>query len=459
LSSRCFPRPLLLAIVPLVIAPAAGLAWTAPGVLNTSATADIRFDSSLCMATNGAGTWLSAWCSNTTVGADLDVRWSRSTNGGASWSAPAVLNTKTPGIKAPEDGAVVAAGAAGIWMAAWSSEDKMAGTISDDKDILFARSTDDGVSWGGTAAIAPAAATDNTHDYAPALSSDGNATWVAAWEACEFRPPSVLGRDGDLLFTRSTDNGLAWAAPQALNTNATADARLDRCAQLATDRAGHWVAVWQSVAKSADALGADWDIFVVRSADNGANWTAPAALNSNAAVDSGADTGPSIATDGIGNWVTAWSSSDTLGGSIGADDDIVFARSTNDGATWSACAALNTNAATDTGTDSAPCIAFAGGKFVAVWQSTDLLGGAHPVDSDIMFATSADGGATWSPPALLNSNALVDSVHDTAPCIAGDASGLAVTAWRTLIADRADGDMLYARGGTSASAEDWSLHE
>lgn len=458
MNGKRFPRPTVTAAALLLIIPAAGFAWTVTGVLNTSSTADIRFDSSLCVATNGAGTWLSTWCSNTTVGTDLDVRWSRTTNGGASWSAQAVLNTKTPGSTSQEDGAVVAPGAAGIWVAAWSSEDTVSGTISDDKDILLARSADDGVSWGNAAAVNPGAGGDNTHDYAPALASDGAATWLAAWETYEFRPPVVLGIDGDLVFTRSTDNGLAWAPPLALNTNASTDMRLDRGVRLATDRAGRWVAVWQSASEPADAFGADWDIFLTRSSDNGATWKAPLPLNSNAAADAGGDIEPGIATDGAGNWVAVWTSSDTLGGTLGTDDDILFARSTDNGGAWSPSAALNTNAATDTGNDSAPCIAFAGGTFVAVWQSTDRLGGVYPVDLDIMVATSSDGGATWSAPALLNSNAQVDSDHDCAPSLAGDASGLAVTAWRTLQPNRTDGDMLYAREGAAAAADTWHLY-
>ena len=97
-------------------------------------------------------------------------------------------------------------------------------------------------------------------------------------------------------------------------------------------------------------IGTDYDILVSRSTNNGATWTAPAALNTNAATDSGA-THPQVTTDGTGNWVAVWQSTDTLGGTIGTDGDILVSRSTNNGATWTAPAALNTNAATDSGDD------------------------------------------------------------------------------------------------------------
>ena len=51
--------------------------------------------------------------------------------------------------------------------------------------------------------------------------------------------------------------------------------------------------------------------------------TPPAALNSNAGSDTGYDGSPQLTTDGAGNWVAVWWSSEDLGG-IGTDDDILF---------------------------------------------------------------------------------------------------------------------------------------
>ena len=47
--------------------------------------------------------------------------------------------------------------------------------------------------------------------------------------------------------------------------------------------------------------------------------------------------------------MAVWQSDDSLGGTIGTDNDIFVARSSDAGATWTAPAALNTNAATDSG--------------------------------------------------------------------------------------------------------------
>jgi hypothetical protein len=78
------------------------------------------------------------------------------------------------------------------------------------------------------------------------------------------------------------------------------------------------VAVWES--------GGDKDILVARSTDDGASWTTPAALNTNATISWGDDSKPQVTTDGAGSWVAVWSSRDSLGGTIGGDHDILVAR-------------------------------------------------------------------------------------------------------------------------------------
>src|SRR5690606_17989992 len=161
------------------------------------------------------------------------------------------------------------------------------------------------------------------------------------------------------------------------NTNAATDSGDDRFAAIATDASGNWVVVWESTDDLGGTIGTDRDILVAGSADNGTTWTAPAVLNSNAATDAADDSTPRtpavaaalrdalavfnsnaatdagddrfarIATDAAGTWVVVWMSEDSLGGTIGTDFDVLYAVSTDDGATWTAPAALNSNAATD----------------------------------------------------------------------------------------------------------------
>ncbi len=59
---------------------------------------------------------------------------------------------------------------------------------------------------------------------------------------------------------------------------------------------------------SGSSGGVDDDVRVARSTDDGVTWTAPAALNTNAASDVGDDDGGLVTTDGQGTWVAVWTS-------------------------------------------------------------------------------------------------------------------------------------------------------
>ena len=61
------------------------------------------------------------------------------------------------------------------------------------------------------------------------------------------------------------------------------------------------------------------------SSDAGTSWSAPTALNTNAATDTEGDNDPQLTTDGLGTWIATWHSYDDLGGTIGTDADILYA--------------------------------------------------------------------------------------------------------------------------------------
>ena len=331
---------------------------------------------------------------------------------------------------------------AGHWVVAWNGPAN---------DVLVSRSTDNGASWTPLAAIN----TPSTRGGSAQLATDGAGTWVAVWEGGD----PLGGSDIDLLTSRSLDAGASWSPPVPLNTNATSDSGLDLYPELATDGAGIWIAVWASNDSLGGTIGTDFDILFARSTDGGVTWSPPAPLNTNAATDVGFDREPDIVTDGAGTWLTVWRSSDSLGGTIGTDDDILVARSTDGGVTWSPPSPLNTNAATDTGDDYNPRLATDGsGNWVAVWTSTDSLGGTIGTDEDILTARSTDGGVTWTPPAALNANAGTDVGNDAEPQITTDGHGAWVAIWygATLgSAGPSDDDIRYARS-TDAGLT-WSL--
>jgi hypothetical protein len=390
--ARLLAYPAALLILLLSGPPATAQVFWPPAALNTNAGSDTGDDDFPQVTTDGAGSWVAVWDSNDslggTIGTDRDILVARSTDNGASWTAPAALNTNAASDSGGDYIPQVTTDGVGSWVAVWRSNDSLGGTIGTDGDILVARSTDNGAIWTAPAALNTNAASDSGGDYVPQVTTDGAGSWVAVWHSNDSLG-GTIGTDHDILVARSTDNGAIWTAPAALNTNAAGNSGYDYRPQVTTDGAGSWVAVWRSDDSLGSTIGPDRDILVARSTDNGAIWTAPVALNTNAGSDSGHDYYPQVTTDGAGSWVAVWYSYDSLGGTIGTDGDILVARSTDNGASWTAPVALNTNAGSDTGDDDYPQVTTDGaGIWVTVWDSYDSLGGTIGTDYDILFATN-----------------------------------------------------------------------
>jgi hypothetical protein len=285
---------------------------------------------------------------------------------------------------------------------------------------------DNGATWSAVALLNTNATTDSGLDLSPTISTDGAGNWVTVWQSNENL--GGAGTDDDIFVSRSTDNGASWSAAALLNSTATTDSGNDREPVITTNGAGTWAVVWYSN-ENIGSAGTDNDIFVSTSTNNGSTWSNAALLNSSATTDTGWDSAPFITTDGSGNWVTVWRSQVNLAGTAGVDFDIFVSRSANNGATWSAPALLNSNATTDTGNETAPVITTDGiGNWVTVWHSNENFEDAD-TDGDIFVSTSTNNGSTWSDVALLNSNATTDSGSDFIASITTDGAGNWVTVW------------------------------
>ncbi len=358
--------------------------------------------------------------------------------GGVALSAgttpsPAPLNTNAATDTGSDFFPQIATDRAGNWVVVWRSHDDLGGTIGTDGDILVARSTDDGATWTAPAPLNTNAATDSGFDYAPEIATDGAGNWVTVWGCRRTCLGGTIGTDADILVAHSTNNGATWTDPTPLNTDAATDSGDDNIPAVTTDRLGVWLAVWDSSDSLSGIIGTDADILVSRSADAGATWTDPTPVNTNAASDMGDDYDPQVTTDGAGNWLAVWRSSDSLGGTIGTDRDILVSRSTDNGSTWTDPAPANANAASDVGDDYYPQVTTdGGGNWLAVWESYDSLGGTTGTDSDVFMSRSTDNGASWTPPAPLNSDAATDVGHDafdTRPQVTTDGLGNWVAVW------------------------------
>jgi Neuraminidase (sialidase) len=390
-----------------------GETWSALQVLNSNAALDDTSDYDYFpqTMTDGNGVWVTVWESDAELddaGPERDIFFSRSTDDGVTWSDMHLLDSNAVTGNGSDDMPVVMTDGNGTWVTVWISSEEFNGAGTD-SDIFFSRSTDNGVTWSASQLVDSQATSGNGYENHVSFMTDGNGTWVTVWRSTEEF--NGAGSDRDIFFSRSTDNGVTWSASQPLNSSNDAE---DNFPFVMTDGKGVWVAAWFSN-ENLDGAGTDYDIFFSRSTDNGVTWSASQLLNSDATTDQGdfaaRDWRPVLMTDREGNWVAAWNYYD----SSTTDADISYARSTDNGASWSDQTTLNSNAAEETGAgnDYRPKVLYCGeDMWIAAWHSWEDVNGTGNSDSDIFFSRSTDDGATWSASQAVNSNATTDQGND-----------------------------------------------
>jgi hypothetical protein len=240
-----------------------GQTWATLRLLHDSMSDDTRNDISVSVAYDGVSRWIATWQSDDPSGGPLDtdgdILTSISTNG-LSWSIPVPLHADAATDNANDYGGVVAADAAGQWIAAWYRE--RAG--GPDRDILFARSGD-GVGWSTPQPLNTNADLDSGDDGRPRLAADGSGNWVAVWYSKE-NLFGAIGSDRDLLFARSCDRGAHWTDPAVLNGNAVTDlAESDWDHELFAGPEGRLLTVWRTRDTLGGVLGPDYDLLMAES--------------------------------------------------------------------------------------------------------------------------------------------------------------------------------------------------
>ncbi len=401
-----------------------------PSFVNTNAETDTGQDRLARIATDGLGRWLVAWESSNSlsgIGADYDIVYALSVDNGLTWSNPSALNSNAATDALDDGNVVLGTDGAGTWLAVWETNDEVGGTLGLDDDLLYARSTDGGLTWSAVAPLNLNATTDSGQDTMAALATDGEGNWAVVWSSTEDLGGGI-GVDRDIFIAFSIDNGASWSQPFVFNQNAATDTSDDEGPTIANDGEGVWLVAWTTEDSLGDTIGTDQDLLFSRSTDNLSSQSFPTVLNVTANSDGNQpDRDVVISADGFGNWVAVWEGVVTSG-----NQDIFYAFSSDDGETWSAPEVLNTALATVPGPEFSPQVTTDGdGRFITVWSSDANVDGEAGADRDLLVSLSEDGGATWSEAVLLNSNATVDTGTDDFPRIAADGSGFWGIVWMT----------------------------
>lgn len=402
-------------------------------LLNSNGQRDVGKDANPQIATDGNGVWIVVWHSfedlDGVAGTDSDIFVAISRDNGRTWTSPMVLNTNATSDTGSDELPTIATDGRGHWVVTWYSSNALDGTVGGDTDIHVARSSDNGETWSSPSLLNTNGTTDTGDDAWPQVATDGSGNWIAVWWSRENLEGKV-GDDIDIFTASSMDNGATWTPPKPLNSNASIDSKTDSEPRLATDGSGNWIVVWRINRSTESGIDADTDIAIVTSSDYGSSWTDPSILNSYGHADTGNDSYPVVTTNWQGNWVVVWRTEENIGGTAGTDRDIAVATSTDNGLTWSQPALLNSNGTTDSGNDQIPQIVTdRAGNWIAVWWSDDDLDGDAGTDNDIFAALSRDSGRSWTRPMLLNSNGRSDAAGDYVPQLATDGHGNWVAVW------------------------------
>lgn len=246
--------------------------------------------------------------------------------------------------------------------------------------VLFSRSSDGGVTFSAPRNISNN--TTSTFSFNPKLALDSAGNIFIAWA------DNSQGHYANF-FSRSADGGATFSAPLMIS-HAGASAL---GAQVVASSAGNVDIVWAD-----DSLGY-FAVFSTRSADSGASFSAPLQLSQNANLSS---FGPMESVDSSGNINVMWTDSGMS--NYIRYSDLLFSRSVDGGATFSAPYTVDsqTNGYSQPGGISdAQFGTDASGNINVVWSRGFYNGDWDELD--VLLARSTDGGATFSSPAEISS--------------------------------------------------------
>lgn len=293
-----------------------------------------------------------AWYDSTS--GNNEIYYKRSTDAGATWSAPKRLTWNSGSSYRV---VITADSSSGVYLV-WQDD------YSGSEEIYFKKSTDSGVTWSKFKRM-----TWNTNSsLSPFITTDSNGYVHVAWH----ENPSA---NYEIFYKRSTDGGNTWDTRKRMTWNSG----VSQSAVISADSGNNIHIVWSDDTKG------NAEIFYKKSTDSGVTWSALKRLSWNA----GWSGNPAVTTNSSNGVFVTWQDY-----SYG-NDEILFKRSTNSGSNWSSIKRLTWNTENSMGpsitTDSSNIIHI-------VWF--DGTSGSR----EIFHRKSTDSGVNWSSKTRLTWN-------------------------------------------------------
>ncbi len=360
------------------------------------------------MATSGSSVYL-VWYE----AGDNEIFFARSTDSGATFSAPANLSNSAysyplgrslmPQVAVSGNNVYVA------WIesvphAVWPSEFQ----------VFFRRSTDNGTTF--SAAISLGSFVGNV----PKLAASGANVYLA-WQG-------GAGSVSDIFFARSTDSGASFGTPINVSNYAGDSIR----PQLATSGGNVYIA-WYNV------TGGPEDIWLVRSGNGGASFDSPQNLSNNSGASRFTNEDPASAIGVFGSSVYVVWLDDTDTASQ-YDWDVFLAASSDGGVSFSPVFNVSTNLVSLV---AQPRVAVEGSDVFVTWS--------RGTSADILFRQSQDGGATFGSFTNLSANPSGSAFSQVVA-----SGGKVYVAWEDFISN---GEILFRVGApdSAPSANDQAV--
>ncbi|MEC8446901.1 MAG: exo-alpha-sialidase [Candidatus Thermoplasmatota archaeon] len=333
------------------------------------------------------------------------IECARSPNSGSTWNTPVNVDgvdndddnefRASPVISANDDRILV------VW-----SETNSGSGASEDQDIVYSLSSNDGSTWSDFEDI-------SEHYYEsdsglPSLASSGDYIYLVYMDNGDYDQDNnpngndAANRDGDIFFTKSDDEGESWDSLTVLSLfDEDEENELDGTSYLLQQRVD--VAANENYVHVAwidyDSYNGGYDIYYIKSNNNGNTWSEPSIVGTASSPG-----GTTIQSSGS-NVVIAW---------VDFGDIYVVSSGTN-GDSWGSEQLLE---GLSSNLNYMPEMIYSEGKFHIVWSNTAF-------GDSVQYTNSVDG-EDWNDVVYINVGQ--NAAYSYSPVIASDGSKLYI-AW------------------------------